>query len=274
MIKMDKVIGLIAGEGELPLEIAGNLSRTGYAPAIYTFMEDIPGIRALSSRYVRITEPSLGKLADDLLNDGIDAVMLAGRVPKALMFRPDMMDSVLRSVIASLNARDDHSLLGAIVAYFESRGIQVLSYREVIPGLMAPLGHIAGRSPDTGEKDDILYGIRIASAIVPLSFGQTVIVRERSVVAVEAMEGTDAAIERAGRIAGAGVVVKMMRPDQDERYDLPTVGPGTLSQMRDWGITCLAVEAGRTIILGADSFKESAESWNIAVTGIDRDLSL
>lgn len=270
---MDKIIGLIAGEGDLPLGIARNLSQKGFPPVVYSFVDCCDGIREFSSGFVRIGSPSLGELSDDVMRRGIDSILLAGRVRKSLMFRPDLMDVVLRDLVAALPVRDDHSLLGAIVAFFESMGIKVLSYREIIPELLAPTGTMAGRDPSAAEMEDVVYGIRIASAIVPLSFGQSVVVRGKSVVAVEAMEGTDAAIERAGRISRGGVVVKMMRTDQDERYDLPTVGTGTLKHMHDAGMTCLAVEAGRTIVLGADLFKESARSWDIAVTGIDPGLS-
>lgn len=270
---MKKITGLLAGEGILPLEIARRLAKKGLPPVIYSFSENNAGIREFASDLVRIRGPRLGELVDDAVGRGMDSIILAGVVPKELMFRPDLMDETLRNLIAKLPVRDDHTLLGAIVEIFESRGIRVLPYSRMIPELIASVGRIAGRDPSALEKDDILYGSRIASAVVPLSFGQTVVVRGRSVVAVEAMEGTDAAIERAGRISGGGVVVKMMRPDQDERFDLPTVGVGTLRVMHDAGLTCLAVEAGRTIVLGEDFFMESARSWDIAVTGISPILS-
>ncbi|MDT8284581.1 MAG: UDP-2,3-diacylglucosamine diphosphatase LpxI [Thermovirgaceae bacterium] len=265
---MKRTTALVAGGGILPLEIARRLAEKGLPPVIYSFSENNVGIREFASDLVLMKGPRLGELVDDASARGIDSMILAGVVPKELMFHPDLMDDTLRNLIAALPVRDDHALLGAIVELFESRGIQVLPYGKMIPELIAPAGRIAGRDPSGSENDDILYGSRIASAVVPLSFGQTVVVRGRSVVAVEAMEGTDAAIERAGRISRGGVVVKMMRPDQDERFDLPTVGTGTLRVMRDAGLTCLAVEAGRTIVLGDDLFRESAGSWDIAVTGI------
>ncbi|MDO9508515.1 MAG: UDP-2,3-diacylglucosamine diphosphatase LpxI [Thermovirgaceae bacterium] len=270
---MNRQIGLVAGDGALPLEIARRLAQRGAPPVIYALSGNNAGIGEFASGFVRLKDPRLGELADDAAERNIGSILLAGRVPKSLMFRPDLMDDVLKNLIAELPVRDDHSLLGAIVAFLESRGIRVLSYKDIIPELMAPLGHIAGRTPSLEENGDILYGARIASAVVPLSFGQTVVVHGRSVVAVEAMEGTDAAIERAGKISGGGVVIKMMRPDQDERFDLPTVGTETLKSMHDAGLTCLAVESGRTIVLGSDLFKESARSWDIAVTGITPDLS-
>ncbi len=266
-------IALLAGEGSLPLEIARRLAEKGSPPFVFALSGNNSGIGEYASGLERIERPELGELARRLAGRGLVSMIMAGRVPKSLMYRPELMDEAMRGVLASLPVKDDHSLLGGIVAYFESRGIKVLPYREILPELMAPEGHIAGRMPTQQEKEDIAYGIRIASAVVPLSFGQTVVVKNGSVVSVEAMEGTDAAIERAGSISGGGVVVKMMRPDQDERFDLPTVGPGTLESMRKAGMTCLAVESGRTIVLGGELFGKSAGSWDISVTGVAWDPS-
>lgn len=263
-----RTTGLVAGDGDLPIEIAKSLHRTGSSPVVFALSGNCAVIDEFASEIVRISGPRLGIIAEEASARGVNSMILAGRVPKSLMFRPDLMDDSLRSLLAALPVRDDHSLLGAIVAFLESEGMTVLPYREIVPELMASPGFIAGRDPTPAELEEVSYGIGVASVIIPLSFGQTVVVRGRSVVAVEAMEGTDVAIERAGSIAGGGVVVKMMRADQDERYDLPTVGTETLTCMKDAGMSCLAVEAGRTIVLGGDLFRESARSWGIAVTGV------
>jgi hypothetical protein len=143
-----------------------------------------------------------------------------------------------------------------------------MPYRDVILDILAPVGVIAGRNPTEEEKDDIAWGVEIIRRLLPLSFGQTIVVKSRSVVAVEAMEGTDRTIERAGTLVKGGVVIKMMRPDQDERYDLPTIGPTTLEAMAKGGLSCLAVEAGRTIILEKEKTFDIAEKSGIAVWGI------
>lgn len=266
--------GLLAGEGSLPLEIARSLAKKGNPPFVYALSGNNAGIGEFSSGILRIERPGLEELADDAAGRGIGSIIMAGRVPKSLIYRPDLMDESLKKLLASMAVRDDHSILGAIVSFFESRGLEVVSYRDIVPDLLATSGSIAGRTPTAGELEDISYGVDIASAVVPLSFGQTVVVKGKSVVAVEAMEGTDAAIERAGKISGGGVVVKLMRPDQDDRYDLPAVGTGTLESMRNAGMTSLAVEAGRTVILDGDIFRKNAVSWDISVTGITRDRSL
>lgn len=265
---MNRNTGLLAGEGGLPIEIASRLSEKGCPPVAFAFRDETCDLEKVASEVVRISKPALGELMEEMKKRGIDAVILAGLVSKTLMYRQDLIDGALRSVLSSLPKRDDHSLLGAIVGFFEANGVRVLPYREIIPELMAPEGVIAGRAPLPGEVEDIAYGAAIASALVPLSFGQTVVVKGRSVVAVEAMEGTDATIRRAGKISEGGVVVKVMRPDQDERFDMPVVGTDTLASMHEAGIECLAVEAGRTVILGGGAFRERAEKWSISVTGI------
>ncbi len=265
---MNSKTGLLAGEGALPIEIASRLSERGDSLVAFAFREETFDLEKVVREVVRVRKPALGEILEEMKSRGIEAVILAGMVSKTLMYRQDLMDVPLRSVISSLPKRDDHSLLGSIVGFFEAHGVRVLPYREIIPELMAPEGVIAGRAPLPEEIDDIVYGAGIACAIAPLSFGQTVVVRGRSVVAVEAMEGTDATIRRAGKISEGGVVVKVMRPDQDERFDMPVVGTGTLETMHKAGIGCLAVDAGRTVILGGGIFMERAKEWNIAVTGI------
>jgi DUF1009 family protein len=185
------------------------------------------------------------------------------------MYRPEAMDVTAATFLARLALRDDHSLLGAIVALLEKQGIEVTGYRNLLGDLLARDGFIAGRPPAATEEADAAYGVRIASKVLPLSFGQSVIVSGRAVVAVEAMEGTDAAIARAGALCRGGVVVKMIKPGQDERYDLPVVGPGTLRSMALAKLTCLAVHTGWVITLCPDEFRQAAQDSGIAVIGVD-----
>jgi len=193
---------------------------------------------------------------------------MAGLIPKTIMYGTAADSSLLGML--STGGNDDHSLLGRIVAAFESFGLRVLPYAGFVGESLAAEGFIAGRAATEQEREDVTCGKRILSVTLPLSFGQSVVVARGAVVAVEAMEGTDKMIRRAGELlSGApGVVVKMMRPDQDIRFDLPTVGTGTLRAMAAAGLTCLAVEVGRTIILDRTGFTSLAESLSIAVEGI------
>ena len=262
-------VALIAGEGNLPEEIVSRLAERNRVPLVYALGG--PADRFSSFKAVEVVplaSPDLDFVIGDLLNRGVKNMMLAGRVPKTLMYRPEILGESLRALLQNLKSADDHSLLGAIVSVIESAGIRVMPYKDVIPDLLAPSGPVAGRTPTASEMEDINYARGIARVLLPLSFGQTLAVYRKAVIAVEAMEGTDMTIRRAGDIVGRGVLVKMMREDQDERYDLPTVGPSTLKNMAEAGLACLAVEAGRTIVLCRKEFSRIAREAGIAVWGI------
>lgn len=261
-------IALLAGEGDLPTEIAKSLEGEKILQVIYTLGEHQDCSSEHAHTVVKLDSPDLGFLVRDMKARGVNGLIMAGGVPKTLMFKKEKLDDSLVSIIEELRARDDHSLLGAIVALIEQSGVRVIRYDDIIPELMAGEGCIAGREPKDSEKNGLDYGDSVARKLVPLSFGQTVVVNQLAVVAVEAMEGTDKTILRAGSLCSQGVVIKRMRPDQDVRYDLPTVGPETLRNMHEAGLTCLGIEAGRTIILGREEFGRLADQWRIAVWGL------
>jgi len=260
-------IALLSGEGLLPVAIAEALVARGTPPVVIPIVKPDPGLLPLAESVVPVREISIGNILGQLKASGVKRIVLAGVVPKKWIFGGGRLDRETLEWVGSLPAKDDHSLLGSIVALIESRGVEVVPYRLLIPENLAPEGLVAGREPTTEEMQDVFYGIRVAKEVVRLSFGQSLAVRSGAVLAVEAMEGTDEMIERAGRLGGKGVVVKMMKSDQDERFDLPTVGPGTLGRMVEGGLTCLAVEAGRTVILDKARFAEMAALHGIAVTG-------
>ncbi|MBQ3450348.1 MAG: LpxI family protein, partial [Synergistaceae bacterium] len=149
--------------------------------------------------------------------------------------------------------------------------IKVIPYWHILPEFIASKGKLSGRSPNQKEIRDIEYGREILRVTLPCSFGQAVCVADGAVVAIEAMEGTDMMIKRAGNLSGHGVIVKMMKVNQDMRYDLPTVGVKTLEAMKESGLTCLAVESGKTLILEPEKFFSLADKYNIAVWGIENE---
>lgn len=286
------VVGaLVAGEGALPRLVAEHASRSGVRLIVYCLDDPSPytgldGVEVVPLPSYSRSEPDRRRGLDlratiqDMLRRGAGAVTLAGMVPKLMMYEA-RLDPSLRTLLAGGN-NDDHSLLGRIVSAFESAGLRVLPYTSYLADSLAPEGHVAGREPSDAEAADIEYGRRVLSVTLPLSFGQSVVVAGGAVVAVEAMEGTDAMIRRAGELlggrsgnagasipsAGGGVVVKMMRRDQDERYDVPVVGVLTLETMRAAGFSCLAVEAGRTLLIHPEAFRERAAKQGVAVVGI------
>lgn len=264
---MENQIALIAGEGVLPVSIAEHLTEQGTPPVVYSIREEIGELSRYALDIVNIVKPDIGFTVKDMKSRGVTRIIMAGTVSKTLVFKPNFFDFTTQKFLAGLIFRDDHSILGAIVDFLEKNGFKVLTYRDIVPELLAHEGYIAGRKATKQELDDVEYGFNICKTLVPLSFGQTVVVNKRSVVAVEAMEGTDATLIRAGSLCRGGIVAKMMRLDQDERYDVPTVGPDTLIHMAESRLSCLALHAGWTLIVEPEKFARIAKEKNIAVVG-------
>jgi DUF1009 family protein len=262
-------VARVAGEGSLPEEIAARLAARGEKPVVYALRENYELLDEYAEAVVPVLRAELEASMRDMVFRGVSRVMFAGYVPKTMIFRPEMLDKMAKHLVESLENRDDHSLLGSIVSVFERAGFKVVGYTDILSDLLAPAGFIAGREPDGTELGDVEYGVEIAKVIAPLSFGQSVIVNRRSVVAVEAMEGTDAAILRSAGLCKSGVLVKIIKPGQDARFDIPVVGPQTLHLMKRAGLACLAVQAGQTIMMSPDEFAASARELGIAVIGID-----
>ena len=262
-------IALLAGGGVLPIEIARKLSGIQEPGLILSLGGSVRELSPYAGKIIIMKTPSLGRGIREIKSYGADKLIMAGIIPKKLIYcLPLIFDPLSRKVLRNA-LHDDHSLLGSIVKTCEEAGVAVIPYWQILPEFIAPHGKLSSRSPSAKEFDDINYAREILRVILPCSFGQGVCVSDGSVVAVEAMEGTDRMIQRAGEIAGRGVIVKMMKPGQDMRYDLPTVGTMTLENMHMAGLTCLAVEAGKTLILEPDKFFALAEKYNIAVRGIN-----
>ncbi|MDI9388124.1 MAG: UDP-2,3-diacylglucosamine diphosphatase LpxI [Synergistota bacterium] len=268
---------LVAGGGELPVLIARQASRLGVPLLVYCTGDTAPfaSIAGVEAMPLPAGGLDMSAALREMIRRGADSVILAGMVPKNLIYA-ELPDPLLKEVVEG-GGMDDHSLLGRVVAAFESAGLEVLPYAALLGDSLAPEGHIAGRPPSAGEMEDVEVGRKVLSAILPLSFGQGVVVARGAVVAVEAMEGTDAMIRRAGDLVNeraehgaspGGVLVKMMRPDQDPRFDVPVVGVDTIRNMKSAGLTCLAVESGRTLLLDADRFRELAGPLGISVVGV------
>jgi DUF1009 family protein len=262
-------VALIAGEGLLPEIIASRLAGGGEKPLIYAIRENCQTLLPHAREVIPLLGAQMASTMLDMMGKGVRRVIFAGLTPKTIMYRPEMMDRAAAEFIDSLPERDDHALLGAIVAFVERAGIEVSGYRELLSDMLAAGGLIAGRPPTDDERADVSYGVGIARKTLPLSFGQSVVVSRKAVVAVEAMEGTDETVKRAGALAHGGVLVKMIKQGQDERYDLPVVGPRTLLNMGKAGLTCLAVHTGWTLVLSPREFERAARDEGISVIGVD-----
>ncbi len=261
-------IALIAGEGILPVEIAKKLQALQISTLILALRDDYEELKPYATKLIHMKIPNLGKGVREIKNFGAEKLIMAGRIPKKIIYcLPVLFDGLTRSILNN-SLRDDHSLLGSIVEAFENENIKVIPYWQILPEFIAPQGKLSERLPSQKEFQDIEYGKKILRVTLPCSFGQAICVADEAVVSIEAMEGTDMMIKRAGELSGHGVVVKMMKKDQDMRYDLPTVGTKTLENMHMAGLTCLAVEGGKTLILEAEKFFALAKKYNISVWGI------
>jgi DUF1009 family protein len=258
---------VIAGEGILPVEIARRMTAGGRAPLVLALRDDTEAFAGIADPLVRLRCPSLSRVLSEIRRHGAESVVMAGRVPKKIIYVPALFDPLTLKLLAK-SARDDHSLLASVVGAIEDGGIPVLPYWQILPEFLAPEGRLGHRNLTEGEARDIECGTAVLRVTLPCSFGQALVVADGAVVAIEAMEGTDAMIERAGGLSAKGVLVKMMRVDQDPRYDLPTVGPRTIENMARAGLTCLAVEARRTLIVEAEETFALAERRDIAVWGL------
>ena len=250
------------------MEIAKKLQALQKSTLILALRDDPETLKPYASKLVHLKAPALGRGLREMKAFGADSVIMAGRIPKRIIYcLPLLFDRMSRSVLRK-SLHDDHSLLGAIVSVIEAENIKVIPYWQILPEFIASSGKLSSRSPTQQELSDTAYGQEILRVTLPCSFGQAVCVADGAVSAVEAMEGTDRMILRAGEISGRGVAVKMMKQGQDMRYDIPTVGTMTLENMHKAGLSCLAVEAGKTLILEPEKFFVLAEKYNIAVWGI------
>ncbi len=247
-------IGIIAGSGELPIHVARSLAAAGkdlYVAALKGAAEKVLEDTRWKTGWYQIH--NLQELVDGLRGAGVTGVVFAGRVAHTELFQTSSFDASLRGLLETLPDHRAATILGGIVKLFMSHGMEVLPMNDVVPDLMPQIGHLAGPPPQTDLSSDLAFGWRIARSVADLDIGQTVVVKDRSVVAVEAMEGTDAAIERAVKVAGRGVtVVKLAARNHDFRYDVPTVGKATVSRIAGGGGGSLVVESGRCMILGID----------------------
>lgn len=262
MFESTNVIGLIAGEGRLPLLI---YERLHPKPLVVGLGEVERGLKV----DFLIQNMDIEGVISFLKDKGVELLFLVGRVPKTWIFDPSKLTLKSISFLSSLKDKSDHEILGRLVELFEREGFKIGDYRTLIKDILAPQGSFGSREPTPEEWRDISYGFNIAKRMAALSFGQTVVLKRGAVLAVEAIEGTDEAIRRGAKYGGEGiVVVKVIKEGQDPRYDLPTIGADTLKLLKDVRASCLAVEANVTIILDKEEVLRMASENGIALVGV------
>jgi len=267
-----ETVGLIAGTGYLPLHVATEATDRGYQVIAIGFQGMTnPAIKDLAHEIFWLKLGQLQKAISIFKSRGINQIVMAGKVEKSCLLRPWNLRLDRRSlrIIKSLEDWRDDTVLAAIAQEFLKDGIVVDEITTWAAKLMAPAGVLTKRSPTLKQWDDISFGRTMAQGIGALDIGQTVVVRNAAVISVEAIEGTDKAILRAAQLnITDGVVVKMAKPRQDMRFDVPGVGPSTIDSMVEAKARVLAVEAGKTMITDYRTMIEKADRAKIAVAGI------
>ncbi len=271
-LQVGQRIGLIAGNGRFPIIFAQNAARLGFTvSAVAHIGETWPELEQHVERIHWIKMGQLDELIRALKDDGVrDAVMLGG-IKKTHVFTSVMPDFRVLALATRLKYWKDDAILREVAAELESEGIRIRESTFGLQGILVESGVLTGRSPTSKEWEDIRYGWDIAKDIGALDIGQCVVVKDRVIVAVEAVEGTDDAIRRGGGLARDGaVVVKRSKPQQDMRFDLPAVGPKTIEAMKSVKAGTLALEADRGVLLDKEETLLVADEAGIAIVGISR----
>ncbi len=260
--------GLIAGNGDFPFLVLEGARSRGIEMAVIAIREEAsPALEQATKRLHWISLGELGRGIDLLHQEGVKRAVMAGQVKHNKIFSSIRPDWRLAKLLFSLPSKNTNSLIGAVARVLSDEGIELVDSTKFLGSLLPAEGVLTRRSPDVAELADIQYGREIAQHIAGLDLGQTVVVRDRACVAVEAMEGTDEAIERAARIAAGQriVVVKVSKPQQDMRFDVPVIGAKTIEVMRRSNATALAIDAGRTLLFDRDDLIRAADEAGIAI---------
>lgn len=265
-------LGLIAGNGRFPFLVAEAARRSGRRTVLIKLKEETDaGLETLVDEVHEVSLGQLGKCIAALKAAGVSEAIMAGQVRHRQIFSGIVPDLTLMGVLTRLALKNTDSLIGGVADALEREGIRLMSSVELLRDQLADEGPMTGKKPSAGERTAVEYGVLIASELGRLDLGQTVVVKDRAVVALEAMEGTDEAVARGARIAGPGVVVvKMAKPKQDMRFDVPVVGVKTLQVLGAAKAAVLAVEARKTLLLDKQNFLALARDLGIAVVGVVR----
>jgi hypothetical protein len=269
-------IGLIAGNGRFPFLVLDAARRLGHEVTVVAIREEaFPEIedaaRQGGADLQWVSLGQLGRCIDILRTAGVSEAVMAGQVKHTKLFSGIMQDFTLLSALTRLRSKNTDALIAAVADVMRDHGIALLDSTAFLQPFMAKAGTLSQRRTTEQEAGDLDFGYRMADALAGLDIGQTVVVKDRAVVAVEAMEGTDEVIERAGRLGGPGTrVVKVAKPNQDMRFDVPVVGVRTIESMRKAGATALSIDAGRTLVVDGAAFLEAADAAGIAVIGREK----
>ena len=265
-----KRIGLVAGYGAFPLELAQTLKNHGYAVHVAAIQEEASKvIEDIADTVDWVSVGQIKKLIKTMQSRDVTELVFAGKVQKIHLFRNFKPDLLAAKILFQAKDKKDDSLMLGIVKALADKGITVRSQVEFAHDLLAGEGHLFGPKPTEQMLKDIKFGFPQAKAIAGLDIGQTIVVKDEAVLAVEAIEGTDEAIKRGGALGKSDVtVIKVAKPNQDQRFDVPAMGVGTLETMAASGCTAIGIEAGQTLLIEKDKLAETAKRLNISIVGI------
>lgn len=266
----DERIGLIAGNGRFPIIFADNVRRLGFTvSAIAHVGETLPELEAHVDRIHWLKVGQFSKALSALKADGIRQAVMLGGIDKSHVFTALRPDLRALAIFSRLKHWKDDAILRAVAGELEREGIQIRESTFGLEGILAEEGNLTSRKPTKKEWEDIQFGWETLQTLGTLDIGQCVVVKNRVIVAVEAVEGTDETITRGGTLGGKGaVVVKRPKPHQDLRFDLPAVGPITIQSMVSIKASVLVVEAGRTVVLDREDMLAKAHAGGIAIVGL------
>lgn len=274
--------GLIAGNGRFPFMVVDGARRSGVSLSVAAIREETdPAMEQQVARLIWVGVGQLGKMIRFFKSEGVEKAIMAGQVKHVQIFSGAVPDARMLKMLLKLPRRNTNSLIGAIAAELASEGIELVDSTCFLQDQLPAAGVLSHRKPNAAERADVEYGLEIAGEMAQLDLGQTIVVRGKACVAIEAMEGTDATIRRAGELmrgkavgkkikltSGSLTVLKLSKPDQDMRFDVPVVGLPTIETMVESGATCLCLSAGKTLMFDRDELIALADKNNIAIVAV------
>lgn len=263
--------GLIAGNGNFPFLVLEGARKAGESLAVAAIKEETDKrIEQIADKHIWVGIGQLGKMISFFKKEGVSRVIMAGQVKHVQIFSSALPDLRMIKMLFGLKQRNTDALIGAVANELAKDGIELIDSTFFIQDNLAQEGVLTRRKPDETERGNIEYGLHIANEIARLDLGQTIVVRAKACVAVEAMEGTDAVIERAGKLAkGKLTVVKVAKPNQDMRFDVPVVGVPTIRTMIAAGATCLCLTPNKTLIFDRAEMIKLADEHKICITAVN-----
>lgn len=268
--------GLIAGNGKFPFLAVEGAKRQGVSLSVVAIREETDKrIEDVAEKVIWVGIGQLGKMISFFKKEGVTKAVMCGQVKHVQIFSGALPDLRMLKMLFGLRQRNTDSLIGAVADELAKDGIELIDSTFFIQEQLAQEGVLTKRQPDKTERENIEYGLKVATEIARLDLGQTIVVRAKACVAVEAMEGTDAVIRRAGELAkGKLTVVKVAKPNQDMRFDVPVVGVPTVQTMIDAGASCLCLTAGKTLMFDKEEMLAMADKEKIVIVAVNNETNL